>query len=185
MQLDRDLLADESMKEPVDLRRLYTEIVESFVDEINGESDIHVSENVSIASSYTDDIRCRVREVGYDGLIQRQWINVVAMDPSQFPELVDALDPYEQLVQEFGPILSVQDPTKLRPVFRRWRAMHPGIDPQVFSYLLAETAVNQALDRCGIGRLEMRAVHDQIGMDLATESVAIVEMVRTRIQNLL
>lgn len=180
MELDHDSLAEEAMQEDVDLHRLYVELVETLVG--YNEPSIQLPGGLHAAPARHDEMRRQIRKLGYEGLKDRQWISVVNLPESDISTPMEAL---ESLINIYGRHIKISDPKELKLALTTYSTLDNHLPRDPFLHCLGETALNQVLDKRGIGRIEMNRVTDATDESLARQSREMAQLVRNKIGEVL
>ena len=127
-------------------------------------------------------MRRHIRELGYEGLKDRQWISVVDLPESDMSTPMEAL---ESLIGIYGRHVKINDPKELKLALTTYRTLDNHLPRDPFLHCLGETALNQVLDNRGIGRIEMNKVTDATDESLARQSRQMAQLVRNKIGEVL
>ncbi len=174
MELHREELSVEAFAESVDLERLFVEFIETFVLE----STSWKIDGLYHTPAVGQKILVNIRTLGFAGLSEGRWRSVVGFDGPNQPTILEHI---ESLIRVFGRHCKIDSPQDLVMISEAFRIIAPEASTDALLQMLAETAVNQALDKSGIGMVEQRPVRSQIDVDLLRESQQIVQLVRTKI----
>ncbi len=169
MELHREELAVEALEENVDLQRLFSELVEGMVMEL------HAPKVASMRFMPADamELQAKVRTLGFEGLKNGKWAEVLDMSPSNGSTLLDQL---ESFISIYGRYCSIRSRHELKIAIASFGILDPEAPIDAF----IRSAVNQMLDKRGIGRVEMNRVKDRTDVHLLRENREIVELVREK-----
>ena len=176
MKLDMEVLSNEAMQEDVDLQRLYVEMVECLVG-VN-EPTLSLPGNMHVAPLQHDAMRRKIRELGYDGLKNRQWASLLKLGGTEGTDIMDNL---EQFMSAYGRYIRIGDKNELQIALAAYETLKPHLPRDPFLFCLAETALNQVLDARKIGRIEMNPVTSRIDVQLSEQNIIMTQMIREKI----
>ncbi|MSR67470.1 hypothetical protein EXS65_01410 [Candidatus Peribacteria bacterium] len=182
MQLQCAEIAEQAFLQKVDLKRLYTEMIEGVALELHS---VRIGGGMLATEPEVTALAKKIKTLGFSGLSEGQWRKVLGVGGGTSPTILDHL---ESLIRSFGRYCNISDAAEVRMSIEALKTINrnfSGVDIDAFLQSLAETAVNQQLDASGIGMIEMQRLNSNIDVDLLVESKKIVQMTREKIDMLM
>jgi hypothetical protein len=174
MELNHESIAEQAMQQEVDLHRLYVEILESLVTKVGVLAKI--PNNAVLEIEESEAKRCKLRELGFEGLKNGKWVPIVGLCDVE----TTFLDELQSYIEVIGRTVRINNPEELKTALATYSCYRNSIPRDPFMDCLAETALNQALDVIRIGRIEMAPAHNQCDLDLIEQNPELVQLIRAK-----
>jgi len=129
-----------------------------------------------------EHVRKRIRDAGYDGLKNGQWVKVLGFKQPMNTILMDNL---EKMIEIFGQYIPLSNRRELQIALATYETFEMHLPRDPFLHCLAETALNQVLDERKIGRIEMNRIQTPMDEELAAQNRNIAQVVREKIGRVL